>query len=80
MHIRGGDIIFSNIRKAPSFTPVIERLFPYEIALEIAIKELDKNNNIVVFGQDLNANQELVDYLKSFKQYNHLKFLISVHL
>ncbi|EAJ6337856.1 glycosyltransferase [Campylobacter jejuni] len=75
LHIRGGDIIFSNIRKAPSFTPVIERLFPYEIALEIAIKELDKNNNIVVFGQDLNANKELVDYLKSFKQYNHLKIL-----
>lgn len=36
---------------------------------------MDKNNNIVVFGQDLNANKELVDYLKSFKQYNHLKIL-----
>ncbi|XGQ70955.1 glycosyltransferase [Campylobacter hepaticus] len=75
LHIRGGDIIFSNIRKAPSFTPVVERLFPYEIALELAIKELDNNHNIIIFGQDLNANQELVRYLKSFQQYSHLNII-----
>ncbi|HEB9328844.1 TPA: glycosyltransferase [Campylobacter coli] len=75
LHIRGGDIIFSNIRKTPNFTPVVERLFPYEIALELAINALDNNNNVIIFGQDLNANKELVNYLKSFKQYKHLKIL-----
>lgn len=73
LHIRGGDIIFSKIRKTPNFNPVVERLFPYEIALELAIRELDSNNSIIIFGQDLNANKELVDYLKSFEQYHHLK-------
>lgn len=73
LHIRGGDLIFANIRKAPNFGPVVERFFPYEIALELAIRELDNNNHIIIFGQDLSANKELVDYLKSLERYNHLK-------
>lgn len=75
LHLRGGDIIFSDIRKTPNFQPVRDRLFPYEIALEIAIQELNKNKNIVIFGQDLNANEELANHLKSLSQFKHLNII-----
>ncbi|MCR6594978.1 sugar transferase, partial [Campylobacter insulaenigrae] len=75
LHIRGGDIIYSKIRKSPNFTPVVERFFPYEIALEIAIMELKNNKNIIVFGQDLNANKELVMHLQSLREYKHLSII-----
>ncbi|HEG3340447.1 TPA: glycosyltransferase [Campylobacter jejuni] len=75
LHIRGGDIIFSNIRKTPNFTPVVERLFPYEIAIDIALKELKNGKNIIIFGQDLNANKEFARYLKSFVEFKHLKII-----
>lgn len=75
LHIRGGDLIFSNMRKAPNFAPAAERLFPYEIALQIALDSLRDNKTIVVFGQDLNANEKLVNYLKTFSEFNHLDII-----
>ncbi|MCE7228842.1 glycosyltransferase [Campylobacter coli] len=64
LHIRGGDIIFSKIRKAPGWNVVQERYFPYEIALDIVTKELASGYSIIVFGQDLNANKALVEYFQ----------------
>ncbi|OOX93755.1 hypothetical protein BOO83_08450 [Campylobacter coli] len=66
LHIRGGDIIFSKIRKAPGWNVIQERYFPYEIAFDIINKELVNDYNIVVFGQDLNANRTLVEYFQKF--------------
>ncbi|MFH5335062.1 glycosyltransferase [Campylobacter coli] len=62
LHIRGGDIIFSKIRKAPGWNVVQERYFPYEIAIDIIQNELMHDYSIIVFGQDLNANKALVEY------------------
>lgn len=67
LHIRGGDIIFANIRKVPGWNVIQERYFPYEIAIDIIEKELDNDYNIVIFGQDLNANKTLVEYFKNPK-------------
>lgn len=66
LHIRGGDIIYSKIRKVPGWNVVQERYFPYEIAFDIIGKELASGSSIIVFGQDLNANRLLVEYFQKF--------------
>lgn len=70
IHIRGGEIIFSDSRKVPGWCVVEERYFPYEIALEIILKEIENDKFIVIFGQDLKSNALLADYVAS-KINNH---------
>ncbi|MFV0948224.1 hypothetical protein K1X25_09135, partial [Campylobacter jejuni] len=62
LHIRGGEIIFSDSRRLPGWEVVEDRYFPYEIAYELIIKELDNELKIVIFGQDLKANKILKQY------------------
>lgn len=62
LHIRGGEIIFSDSRRLPGWEVVEDRYFPYEIAYELIIKELDNKLKIVIFGQDLKANKILKQY------------------
>ncbi|EII0700223.1 glycosyltransferase [Campylobacter lari] len=65
IHIRGGEIIFSDSRKVPGWCVVEERYFPYEIALEIILKEVQNGNFVIVFGQDLKSNALLSSYVSS---------------
>ncbi|EFS3143559.1 glycosyltransferase [Campylobacter coli] len=65
IHIRGGEIIFSDSRKVPGWCVVEERYFPYEIALEIALDEVKNGNFVVIFGQDLKSNALLANYITS---------------
>ncbi|MBZ7969385.1 tetratricopeptide repeat protein, partial [Campylobacter molothri] len=63
LHIRGGEMIFSNSRKLPNWSVFQERYFPYEIALEIIQRELRYEIPIVIFGQDLKSNAILKKYI-----------------
>lgn len=63
IHIRGGEIIFSDSRKLPGWCVVRERYFPYEIALEIALLEIKNGNLVILFGQDLKANKMMSEYI-----------------
>ncbi|HDX3815250.1 TPA: sugar transferase, partial [Campylobacter jejuni] len=63
IHIRGGEIIFSDSRKLPGWCVVRERYFPYEIALELALLEIKNGNLIILFGQDLKANKIMSEYI-----------------
>ncbi|MCR6578795.1 glycosyltransferase [Campylobacter insulaenigrae] len=65
IHIRGGEVIFSDSRKVPNWCIVKERYFPYELALELALQEISKNNCVIIFGQDLKANRILVDFISA---------------
>ncbi|MBF7068968.1 hypothetical protein, partial [Campylobacter volucris] len=63
IHIRGGEIIFSDSRKLPGWCVVRERYFPYEIALELALLEIKNENLVIIFGQDLKANKIMSEYI-----------------
>ncbi|EKQ9538891.1 glycosyltransferase family 2 protein [Campylobacter upsaliensis] len=63
IHIRGGEVIFSDSRKVPGWHVTQERYFPYEIALELALRELNKGNLVIIFGQDLKSNAILTDFM-----------------
>nr|WP_079860754.1 glycosyltransferase family 2 protein [Campylobacter jejuni] len=63
IHIRGGEIIFSDSRKLPGWCIVRERYFPYEIALELALLEIKNGNLVIIFGQDLKANKIMSEYI-----------------
>lgn len=62
IHVRGGEHIFSKYNQVPEVWMNLHH-FPYEIVLEI-ILNLEKNTNIILFGQDLEANELLVKYVK----------------
>lgn len=65
IHIRGGEWIYANNKlEVYPETWTESRFFPYEIALEIAKKELQSGNNVVVFSQDRSVDLKLIDYLK----------------
>ena len=66
IHLRGADAIFGKLKIAPEVS-LYGRLFPYEIALDIIIKEMKQGNDVVVFGQDFEGNKILVDYIKNLK-------------
>ncbi|MCH5322406.1 MAG: discoidin domain-containing protein [Helicobacter sp.] len=72
LHIRGGDVVYGNFRIAPNVW-LGARFFPYEIALEIALKELENGNNILIFGQDFQSNQKLENYLNAYNPNKNLK-------
>ena len=63
IHIRGGEVIFSDTRKIPGWCVTRERYFPYELALELALQEIGKDSFVIVFGQDLKSNAILADFI-----------------
>ncbi|MCR6574635.1 hypothetical protein CINS5995_07785, partial [Campylobacter insulaenigrae] len=63
LHIRGGDIVYSNFRKHAGRQILEERFFPYEIALEIIKNHANSNNKIIIFGQDVKSNMKLLNYI-----------------
>ncbi|WP_180380367.1 discoidin domain-containing protein [Campylobacter devanensis] len=65
IHIRGGEIVLGEFKIAPEVW-MRSRHFPYEIAIELAKMEWDKNN-IIIIGQDFIANQILEEYLNKIK-------------
>ncbi|WP_173776749.1 discoidin domain-containing protein [Campylobacter lari] len=62
IHIRGGEIVLGKLKVAPEIW-MNNRHFPYEVAIDIIFKELKEGNNIIIFGQDLKANEELKNYI-----------------
>lgn len=77
IHLRGGEIVFGDIR----FAPIVwagSRHFPYEVALDITMDEINKTN-IVIFGQDLLANKELCEYINKNKS-SPFKAIVSLSL
>lgn len=68
IHIRGADIVFSSSYKQASLYGFVgDKYFPYEIAIEIIKSELNKNNTIIVFSQDVKSSEKLIDYFKNSK-------------
>ncbi|EOX1914600.1 hypothetical protein ACPDVC_001675 [Campylobacter jejuni] len=63
LHIRGGDIVYSSLRKHASRKVLEERFFPYEIALEIIKRHTNANVKIIIFGQDVKSNMKLLNYI-----------------
>ncbi|EHZ1961871.1 discoidin domain-containing protein, partial [Campylobacter coli] len=61
IHLRGGDMIYSDLKYHPSRF-IFGRHFPYEIAIEIINIELDKGNNVIIFGQDPDSDEQLANY------------------
>ncbi|MFG5105196.1 glycosyltransferase [Campylobacter lari] len=74
IHIRSGDVVFSDTKNLIFHPMMEERYFPYEIAIEL-IKNIGSNENIVIFGQDQQSNRKLIDY---FRKYDKNKFNIFV--
>ena len=64
IHIRGGEIVLGKVRVDPEIW-MNNRHFPYEVAIDIILKELKEGNNIIIFGQDLKANEELKNYINN---------------
>ncbi|HEF3523973.1 TPA: CDP-glycerol--glycerophosphate glycerophosphotransferase, partial [Campylobacter jejuni] len=63
LHIRGGDIVYSSLRKHAGRKVLEERFFPYEIALEIIKRHTNANVKIIIFGQDVKSNMKLLNYI-----------------
>ncbi|QYH12632.1 hypothetical protein A0056_004020 [Campylobacter jejuni] len=63
LHIRGGDIVYSSLRKHAGRKVLEERFFPYEIALEIIKRYTNANVKIIIFGQDVKSNMKLLNYI-----------------
>ena len=64
LHIRGADIVYSeHYRRFSLYGFVGDKFFPYEIAIELALREIKKNNKIIIFGQDIVMNNNLVQYI-----------------
>ncbi|EBI2441688.1 hypothetical protein FLC94_08030 [Campylobacter jejuni] len=63
LHIRGGDIVYSSLRKHAGRKALEERFFPYEIALEIIKRHANANVKIIIFGQDVKSNMKLLNYI-----------------
>ncbi|EPP1520759.1 glycosyltransferase, partial [Campylobacter coli] len=63
LHIRGGDIVYSNLRKHIGWKILEERFFPYEIALEIIKRHTNSDAKIIIFGQDVKSNIKLLNYI-----------------
>ncbi|EIA2281267.1 sugar transferase, partial [Campylobacter jejuni] len=61
LHIRGGDIVYSSLRKHAGRKVLEERFFPYEIALEIIKRHTNANVKIIIFGQDVKSNMKLLN-------------------
>lgn len=62
IHLRGGELIFSEVKLMPQLWSN-DRHFPYEVAIDIIMKELC-NNHVVIFGQDQEANLLLSKYIQ----------------
>lgn len=65
LHMRGGEVVLGDFKKAPEIW-MWNRHFPYELAIEIGLREISNGNNIIIFGQDINANKLLKDYLLKY--------------
>ena len=65
IHIRGGEVVLGEFRRGPE-NWIFNRHFPYEVAIELAKMEWNKNN-IIIVGQDFVANQILEEYLNKIK-------------
>ncbi|HEF7281387.1 TPA: sugar transferase, partial [Campylobacter jejuni] len=74
IHIRGGDIIYSPLRKNAGWKVLEERYFPYEIAMEIIQESLLFGEKVVIFGQDIIANNILIKYFRD-RQFKNI-FLV----
>ncbi|CAM4058148.1 glycosyltransferase [Campylobacter armoricus] len=74
IHIRSGDVVFSDTKNLIFHPMMEERYFPYEIAIEL-IKNIGLNQNVVIFGQDQQSNRKLIDF---FKKYHKNEFNIFV--
>ncbi|EOI1874993.1 glycosyltransferase family 2 protein [Campylobacter coli] len=74
IHIRSGDVVFSDTKNLVFHPMMEERYFPYEIAIEL-ILNIGLNQNIVIFGQDQQSNKKLVEF---FEKYFKDKFNIFI--
>ena len=64
LHIRGADIIYGDLYKKWSLHDFVgDKVFPYEIALEIIKRHSASNMKIVIFGQDIKSNLKLLNYV-----------------
>ncbi|MCR6574654.1 hypothetical protein CINS5995_07910, partial [Campylobacter insulaenigrae] len=64
LHIRGADIIYGDYYKKWSLEDFVgDKVFPYEIALEIIKNHANSNNKIIIFGQDVKSNMKLLNYI-----------------
>ncbi|HEF2527829.1 TPA: hypothetical protein R8316_001381, partial [Campylobacter jejuni] len=66
IHIRSGEIVYSNVKNLVFHPMMQERYFPYEIALEIIYMLRNKFKTIVLFGQDILANLALKKYVENY--------------
>lgn len=66
IHIRSGDIIYGDWRNRAIC--VYDRSVAYELVMDIIYN--NKDETIVIFGEDLNANYELVRYFKDYSIIN----------
>lgn len=64
LHLRGGELIYSDTKLMANLW-AYSRHFPYEVAIDIIFKEINKKNNVLIFGQDKEANKVLRDYFKN---------------
>ncbi|HBK1680804.1 TPA: hypothetical protein LGB33_001812, partial [Campylobacter jejuni] len=64
LHLRGGDIIHGEASKRYQKACYF-KVFPVELALEIVKEEINKNLNIVLFGDDLYLLRELQKFSKN---------------
>ncbi|MBZ7945850.1 hypothetical protein H2259_07345 [Campylobacter sp. RM10532] len=67
LHIRSGDVIYSESRNLVFHPMMEERYFPYEIAIEIILSQ-NSSSAIVIFGQDKAANKLLIHFVKSIRK------------
>ncbi|EOJ0992799.1 sugar transferase, partial [Campylobacter jejuni] len=64
LHIRGADIIYGDYYKKWSLQDFVgDKVFPYEIALEIIKRHTNANVKIIIFGQDVKSNMKLLNYI-----------------
>ncbi|EPP1520760.1 hypothetical protein ACUMOB_001594, partial [Campylobacter coli] len=64
LHIRGADIIFGDFYKKWSLHDFVgDKVFPYEIALEIIKRHTNSDAKIIIFGQDVKSNIKLLNYI-----------------
>lgn len=76
IHIRAGDLAYSEVRYYPSV--FIEKFFPIAIAIDI-IKNTDKKTAIVIFSDDINSSKHLTEYCHSqgYKNVHNIDSLVT---
>ena len=63
IHLRSGEMIYGASKHYIMF--IAGRHFPHEVAIEIITQALKQNKKVVIFGQDIQADESLARYFES---------------